>query len=122
MLENATRICGAGFGALFRIENGWAEVGALHNVPEALERHFRDRGPIKPRAGSTMERGVRSRDVVHVADVRDDVDANNNPAAKYAGARTLLTVPMLKENEAGRLLSTSTARRCSHSPTSRSSW
>ena len=99
MLENATRICGAGFGVLFRIENGWAEVGALHNVPEALERHLRDRGPIKPRPGSTMERGVRSRDVVHVADVRDDVDAKNNPAAKFAGARTLLTVPMVKENE-----------------------
>src|SRR4051794_17873620 len=100
MLDNATRICGAGFGVLFRLKNGEIEPVALHNVPDLLKRHLAERGPIKqPRPGSTMERVVRSHDVVHVVDVREDVDAANNPAARYAGARTLLTVPMLKENE-----------------------
>jgi GAF domain-containing protein len=46
-----------------------------------------------------MERAIQTNDAVHVVDVREDVDARNNPAAKYAGARTLLTVPMLKESE-----------------------
>jgi GAF domain-containing protein len=100
MLENATRICGAEFGVLFRIKNGEIEPGALHNVPELLDRYLIERGPIKkPRPGSTMERAIQTNDVVHVVDVREDVDARNNPAAKYGGARTLLTVPMLKENE-----------------------
>jgi GAF domain-containing protein len=99
MLDNATRICGARFGLLFRMKNGNVEPAALHNVPELLERYIVERGPINPRPGSTMERAIEASDAVHVVDVREDVDAQNNPAAKYAGARTLLTVPMLKENE-----------------------
>ncbi len=81
------------------MKNGKIELAALHNVPELLERYIVERGPSKPRPGSTMERVIQTNDAVHVVDVREDVDAQNNPAAKYAGARTLLTVPMLKENE-----------------------
>jgi signal transduction histidine kinase len=99
MLDNATRICGASFGVLFRVEGGEVAPGALHNVPEELERYVVGRGRAKTRPGSTMERAMRTHDVVHVADVREDIDAQDNPAAKYAGARTLLTVPMLKEDE-----------------------
>jgi GAF domain-containing protein len=99
MLSNATRICGARFGVLFRLQNGEIEPGALHNVPTSLERHLSGRGRIKIRPGSTMERAIQSKGAIHVVDVRQDIDAANNPAAKYAGARTLLTVPMLKDDE-----------------------
>ena len=100
MLANATRICGARFGVLFRINNGEIEPGALHDAPKSLERHLSERGQIRAfRPGSTMERAVQSKDAIHVVDVRQDIDAANNPAAKYGGARTLLTVPMLKEGE-----------------------
>jgi signal transduction histidine kinase len=99
MLDNATRICGAKFGVMFRMKNGQIELAATHNVPELLERYIVERGPSRPRPGSTMERAIQTNDAVHVVDVREDVDARNNPAAKYAGARTLLTVPMLKESE-----------------------
>src|SRR4029079_5298822 len=65
----------------------------------SLERHLSGRGRIKIRPGSTMERAIQSKGAIHVVDVRQDIDAANNPAAKYAGARTLLTVPMLKDDE-----------------------
>jgi two-component system NtrC family sensor kinase len=69
MLASATRICGAGFGGLFRIEDGQFEPVAYHNLPEALERHLTARGRIEPRPGSTMERVMRTKDVVHVVDL-----------------------------------------------------
>jgi GAF domain-containing protein len=99
MLANATRICGAGFGGMFRIENGEFEPVALHNVPEVLERHLTARGRIKPRTGSTMERVMRTKNVVHVVDLWQDADGPENPASKYGSARTYLGVPMLKDNE-----------------------
>ena len=99
MLENAARICGARFGVLLRTENGEVETGATYNVPAAIERYLAGRGRAKVRPTSTTQRAMQTRDVVQVLDVRDDVDARDNPAAKYGGARTLLTVPMLKDDE-----------------------
>ena len=99
MLDNATRICGASFGGMFRIENGEFEPVALHNVPEVLERHLTARGRIKPRPGSTMERVMQTKEVVHVVDLWQDADGPENPACKYGNARTYLGVPMLKHNE-----------------------
>ena len=81
MLENATRICSAGFGAMFRIENGEFEPVAFHNVPEVLERHVTARGRIKPRPGSTMERVMQNKDVLHVVDLWQDADGPENPAS-----------------------------------------
>src|SRR5262245_18470068 len=46
-----------------------------------------------------MERVMRTKDVVHVVDLWQDADGPENPASKYGKARTLLGVPMLKENE-----------------------
>ena len=99
MLESATRICGAGFGAMFRIENGEFEPVAFHNVPEVLERHLTARGKIRPRSGSTMERVMRTKDVVHVVDLWQDADGPGNPASKYGNARTYLGVPMFNDIE-----------------------
>ena len=99
MLANATRICGAGFGGLFKMDNGEFEPAAQHNQPEELNRYLAKRGGIKPRPGSTMERLMRTKSVVHIEDLLKDADGSNNPAAKYGNARTYLGVPMLKENE-----------------------
>jgi two-component system, NtrC family, sensor kinase len=99
MLENATRICDAGFGGMFRCEGGEFEPVAYHNVPEILQKHLTERGRIKPRPGSTMERVFRTKAVVHVEDLWQDADGPGNPASKYGNARTYLGVPMLKDNE-----------------------
>ena len=44
-----------------------------------------------------MERVMRTQDVVHVSDLRQDADGPSHPAVKYANARTYLGVPMLKD-------------------------
>jgi two-component system NtrC family sensor kinase len=99
VLENATRICSAIDAGLFKYDNGEIEPLALRNAPEALEKHIRERGRIKPRPGSTMDRIITSKDVLHIEDLLKDPDSVGNPAAKYGGARTFLGVPMLKDNE-----------------------
>jgi two-component system NtrC family sensor kinase len=84
---------------MFRCEGGEFEPVAYHNVPEILQKHLTERGRIKPRPGSTMERVFRTKAVVHVEDLWEDPDGRGNPASKYGNARTYLGVPMLKDNE-----------------------
>ena len=99
MLDNATRICGAKFGVMFRMKNGQIELAATHNAPELLERYIVERGPSRPRPGSTMERAIQTNDeftswTFGRMSTPGTVRRRNTPAA-----RTLLTVPMLKESE-----------------------
>jgi signal transduction histidine kinase len=99
ILDNATRICEAKFGALFKYENGHIEPVATHDVPEELAKYLQQRGRIAPRPGSTLQRLVQTKDIVHVEDLLIDTDGPSNPASKYGGGRTFLGVPMLKEGE-----------------------
>ncbi len=96
MLENAVRICDAKFGVLFRYDNETFNPAALSGVPPALADFIQQRGPFQPDAGTNLERMWRTKDVVRVAD--DSAELVVSPAAKFGGARSLIAVPMLKEN------------------------
>ena len=67
---------------------------------------------------------IKSKQVIQIADVKSAPTYANRmriATIELAGARTLISVPMLKDNERS-AQSSSTARKCAHSPTSRSSW
>jgi GAF domain-containing protein len=104
MLENAVRICEAKFGTMFLREVDAFRTVALHNAPSAYAE-LRQRDPvIHPHQQSALVRAVATRQVVHIADIRLDqgylAGAPSSVAiAETAGARTLLLVPMLKDNE-----------------------
>jgi signal transduction histidine kinase len=104
MLENATRICEAKFGLLWLAERDGFRAVAFHNVPPALAAarqhdqiiHF---GPETP-----FGRLIETRQLLHVADIRSEPAYIEGfrplrELADIGGARTLLGVPMLKENE-----------------------
>ena len=95
MLENSLRICEAKFGSLLLREGdayrGAAEVG----TPAELSEYNR-RGPIQAVPGSPLDRVTRTKQVSHVADAA--AEAALTPPARLAGARSLLAVPMLKDN------------------------
>ena len=104
MLENATRICEAEFGFLWLVEDGGFRAGAMHGAsPEVIEERRRD--PIlRPRPGSPLARLAAAKQVLHIADVAEEVaQGNRDPAllglVERAAARTVLLVPMLKEDE-----------------------
>src|SRR5262249_6758479 len=69
MLINATRICEANFGALFRFEDGAVRAAAMLNVPPPYAE-FWQRGPRRPDPRTALARVMETRQVVHVADVR----------------------------------------------------
>jgi two-component system, NtrC family, sensor kinase len=103
MLENAVRICGAKYGMLYLSEGDGFRTVAMHDVPRAFAEK-RGREPVVfPPAGSPLGRIVLTRQVAHIADIRTEpAYAENRPLrdlADLGGARTLVAVPMLKDNE-----------------------
>jgi GAF domain-containing protein len=103
MLANATRICEAEFGILFQYENEAFHAIALRGVPPAYAEDLR-RGPRVPTPDSGLGRLLRTKQTVHIPDIRAerayaDGDPLRRATADLGGARTLMGVPMLKEGE-----------------------
>ncbi|MBR0741911.1 GAF domain-containing protein [Bradyrhizobium liaoningense] len=103
MLENATRICGAGFGTMNLYEDGGFRTVALHNAPQAYvdTRLYQS---IRPHPASGLGTVEKTHQTVHIDDIRTqppyvEGNANVRALADLAGARTLVIVPMLKEDE-----------------------
>jgi GAF domain-containing protein len=96
MLENATRICEAKFGTLFRFDGENFHPVAQFNTPTALLEAQKQRGPIRPRPGTPMDRLMRTKEMIHSAD--QAAEPVPGLAAKLAGARSLVAVPMVKDD------------------------
>ena len=103
MLESATRVCGASFGTMNLWDGEKFNIVAVHNIPPAFAE-YRQRAPIIPPPGTSLAIIVETHRPVQVPDLRD------TPAYKaggpnvvglvdVAGARTILVVPMLKDDE-----------------------
>jgi GAF domain-containing protein len=97
LLENATRICDAAFGSMLQLDGDMFRRVALHNAPAAFAE-FHARAPlVDPQKVSDLKRLVETRQIVHVADTA--AEHPDAPIAKYAGGRTLLIVPMVRDEE-----------------------
>ena len=104
MLENATRLCGAKFGELLLFDGGCVPICGHVWCARAIRRETetcagRPSGPDLP-----LGRLARSRRLVHVIDIRAEPGYADGygpfvALADAGGARTLLVVPMLKDNE-----------------------
>ena len=98
ILENATRICEATFGNMLLREGDAYRRVAMHNAPPNF-REFSSKAPnLKRRIASSVDRAIDTGQAIHILDVA--TEGPNEPIAKFGGARTLLSVPMLKDNEA----------------------
>jgi two-component system, NtrC family, sensor kinase len=97
MLENATRICEANFGILHQYRNGAFQVAAMVGVPPVLAKALVDRGAYVPPEGIPLDRLLKTRSTVHIPDqTKEKVQP---PSATLGGARSHLSVPMIKEGE-----------------------
>jgi GAF domain-containing protein len=105
MLASATKICGAKFGVLYRCEGDAFRTVAMHGAPQPLveERH---RNPvIRPAPATALRRVVAIKQPVQIADILNEPQYFDVPSgysspqlAEFGGARTILSVPMLKGN------------------------
>ena len=104
MLGNATRICEAKFGVLFIYEGDAFRVMALHGAPPAYAEERRRDPRIGIPHGTALARIVETRQTVQIADIQSEPVYSNDPQRRAgiigsAGARTLIMVPMLKDEE-----------------------
>src|SRR5215475_1769515 len=103
ILENSTRICEAKFGALILREGDHFRFVAFHNAPPAYVE-LRTREPYVRRiAGTALARAIATKQAAQIADVTKHQPTRGDPLrrsfAALTGARTLITVPMLKDDE-----------------------
>ena len=103
ILANATRLCEAKFGTLNLYDGEVFHVAARYNVPPAFVEAGLDKD-MRPHNSSAHAHVVRTKQVIHVEDLtttpayleRDPVVI---AVADLGGARTIIIVPMLKDNE-----------------------
>jgi GAF domain-containing protein len=100
MLANATRLCEAHFGILYRYDGNVFHAVALQDVAPAFADHLR-REPPRPGSGNALGRLLETKRPVHIADVKAEPAflAVGTAAFELGGARTYLIVPMLKNEE-----------------------
>ena len=98
ILTNAQRICGAPFGNLLLFDGQDMRVMAMHNA--SAEHHaMRQRDPIVPLEKSILGPLVRTKALVHIADIAAVEPYASSPLAKAGGMRTALAVPMLQDDK-----------------------
>jgi two-component system NtrC family sensor kinase len=97
MLENATRLCDAKFGMIFRFDGDTFVLAAEVGTPPAFAEYSKRRGPFKPVQGSHLDRVMRTKEVSHTADYA--AEGIVAPPVKLGGARSTVDVPMLRGNE-----------------------
>ena len=103
MLKNAVRLCEAKFGHIYRWDGDALHLVATQNAPVAFAQ-ARKRSPFRPSPETPTGRMIANKTVVHTADLRaEKAYANRDPwivaGVELGGVRTVLMVPMLKDNE-----------------------
>ncbi|HME22126.1 MAG TPA: GAF domain-containing protein, partial [Acetobacteraceae bacterium] len=102
MLDKALELCGAAFGVLWTYDGERAHVVALRGVPPAYAE-FLTRMPHPVGPENALGRLLGGDPVVHIADaVADQAYQSGDPTRRalveLGGGRTLLAVPLRKDN------------------------
>ena len=97
ILQNATHICEARFGTLYRFDGLAFYHAAGHGTPDALVEAQKRQGHFVPEPGTLMHRVMHAKAAAHSADYA--AESALGLSAKFGGARSTVVVPMLKDNE-----------------------
>jgi signal transduction histidine kinase len=103
ILSNATRICEAKFGDLYLRDGDAFRMAATHDSPSAYAA-ARRRSPLRPPPDAPLGLVAITKQVAHIADITTipsyvEGDPFVVAGVELAGYRTVLAVPMLKDNE-----------------------
>jgi two-component system, NtrC family, sensor kinase len=104
VLENATRICGANFANLHLYENGAFRRAASYGTPLAWKEEISREPIIRPNEINPIFRIIKTKEVLIIPDLAaEQAYLERDPVVvavvEKAGARSLVAVPMLKEDE-----------------------
>jgi GAF domain-containing protein len=103
ILSNATDMCGAKFGTLYLHRDGAFYATAFHNAPPAFIEARKDKA-LHPGPDSTFGRAALTKQVAQILDSRKgEAYRQGDPfvvaGADLGGYRTIMSVPMLKDDE-----------------------
>jgi GAF domain-containing protein len=103
ILANATDLCGARFASLRLSEGDQFRTVSLYNAPTALVEHWRSTPLVRPHPESALGRAALAKQVAQIDDVTKGPAYRKRDPLVVAGAdlggyRTVLAVPMLKED------------------------
>ncbi|SHN68055.1 His Kinase A (phospho-acceptor) domain-containing protein [Bradyrhizobium erythrophlei] len=104
ILASATRICDAQFGLLLLYEDGGFRCTSTFNLPPTFAETFLRNPVIYPPPIDPLGRLIETRQLVHVVDVKQEPAYLTGfppivELVELGGARTLLLVPMFREND-----------------------
>jgi PAS domain S-box-containing protein len=96
LIENATKLCDASHGNIYRFDGEVFRVGAFYGASSEF-MEFRQRRELRPERGSVVGRVGLEHRIVQILDVLADPEFLQFEAQRIAGFRTVLGVPMLRE-------------------------
>ncbi|HEU4343342.1 MAG TPA: GAF domain-containing protein, partial [Candidatus Binatia bacterium] len=96
LVENATRLCGAERGFIYRVDGEVFRMAAHYGIPSEF-RDFWQQNVIRPGRGSSTGRAALERRTIHIPDVLADPEYEMSEAQQVGHFRTVLAVPMLRE-------------------------
>src|SRR5215467_13210712 len=104
MLENATRICDAQFGNLYLCEGDAFRIVAMHGAAPAYAEARKHNPLVRPPPDSALGRVAITKQLAHIADIKTtrsyiERDPFLIRGVDLGGYRTVVAVPMLKNNE-----------------------
>ncbi len=94
LIENATQLCEASHGFVFRPHGDVFRLAVSHGAAPAFVEHIAAI-PVRPERGYLIGRVVLDRKPVQILDALEDPDYRQAQSQRLGGYRTMLGVPML---------------------------
>ena len=112
IVQSAVKLCDALMSSVFRFDGERLHFIAHHNFTEEGHKTARRLYPMVPSRDNVAARAVMERAVVHVPDIEKDPEATTTRDVMRAlGVRSVLAVPMLRDNVAIGCITVSRAER-----------
>ena len=97
LVENATKLCGAQRGLIFRLDGEVYRLAVHYGAPPPGWIDFLKRNPIPPGRGTLVGRTALERRTVHIPDVLTDPQYEWSQSQRLGSFRAILGVPMVRE-------------------------
>ena len=97
--ERAKTLCDAIVSGVTRFDGEWVHFAAFRSDSAQADEAMRGAFPMRPSDAAITARAIRERAPVQIHDVTLDGDYGLKDAAKLAGYRSAMAVPMLKDGQ-----------------------